>query len=497
MRPEPGVEVLSWRSLRLCAGAVALAAALQACTSAGPPFVPPPPPDEPGFRHATGTGGTRAALPVQWWQVFEDPVLDRLQAQALERNTDLRAAASRLLQARAQLMGSQAGTGPTVGLAASMEELRSSGSTPQARALGNRSISGTQLGARALFAYELDLWGRLGRIVEAADARLAAAQADQAAVALLLSTQIAGTYWQLRGLELEAGIVAMAIRTRQDTQELVSVRFERGLSNELELSRAKLELASARADGHELQRQAFALQHALATLTGVSPARAVPWTDGQRLPPPPLVPVGLPAGVIAQRPDLRASIEQLRSAHADVGIADAERYPTVSLTGNYGHASDSLRSLTQGHSRVWNVGPLSVTWPAWDGGRSSAAVTLARARYEEARARHEGRVLTALREVEDALSDAEQRERQADAQRQAGQAAQRMVEVASARYERGLSSFLEVADAQRAALATDRASAQIAAQRLLASVALVRALGGAWQAPASGAVQPDAAAAAQ
>jgi multidrug efflux system outer membrane protein len=203
------------------------------------------------------------------------------------------------------------------------------------------------------------------------------------------------------------------------------------------------------------------------------------------LPQPPAIPVGLPASVLGQRPDLAASVAGLKAANALVGVAEGAFYPSLSLTGNFGYASESLSTLAQGSARQFSVGPLALSLPVFDAGRNRANLALYKARYEEALANHEGRLLTALREVQDALSDVRERQQQGEVQVQAQQAAARALLVAQARYERGVSTYLDVTDAQRSALAADRAAAQIRTQRLLAAVAVARALGGGWtqQAP--------------
>jgi multidrug efflux system outer membrane protein len=199
------------------------------------------------------------------------------------------------------------------------------------------------------------------------------------------------------------------------------------------------------------------------------------------LPQPPAIPVGLPASLLGQRPDLAASVATLKAFNAQVGVAEGAFYPSVSLTGNFGFASETLSNLAKGNARQFSIGPLALSLPVFEGGRLRANANLAKARYEEAVANHEGRLLTALREVEDALSDVQQRKQQGDVQAQAQQAAARAVQVAQARYDRGVSTYLDVTDAQRSALAADRAAAQIRTQRLLATVAVARALGGGWQ----------------
>jgi multidrug efflux system outer membrane protein len=170
----------------------------------------------------------------------------------------------------------------------------------------------------------------------------------------------------------------------------------------------------------------------------------------------------------------------LRALNAQVGVAQGAFYPALSLTGSFGFASEDLRNLAQGSARQYSIGPLALSLPIFDGGRNRANLQLARARYDEAIATHEQRLTGALREVEDALSDVQQRQAQGDAQEQARLAAARAVVVAQARYDRGVSTYLDVTDAQRSALSAERAATQIRTQRLLATVAVARALGGGW-----------------
>jgi multidrug efflux system outer membrane protein len=217
-------------------------------------------------------------------------------------------------------------------------------------------------------------------------------------------------------------------------------------------------------------------------LLGASPSSTVlPAVAGATLPQPPAIPVGLPASLLSQRPDLAQSVATLKAANANIGVAEGALYPSLSLTGNFGFASESLSEIVKGGSRQFSFGPLALSLPILDGGRNKANLAAAQARYDEAVANHQGRLLTALREVEDALSDVQQRQQQGKAQAVSREAAGRAYLVARARYERGLSTYLDVTDAQRSALAADRAAAQIDTQRLLAAVSVARALGAGWQ----------------
>ena len=459
---------------------IAASLALAGCTTVGPDFKAPAAPGDAAFRHAAA-GGDSARLPASWWTVFGDATLDSLEQRALRDNPGVQAAAQRLLQAQAQLGVVRAGQAPSVAVGAGISNSRTSSETSQGIALGRRSIEGNNFNVGASLSYELDLWGRVRRVVEAADAQALAAQIDRDGVILLLSSQVASSYWQLRGLDTELAILRGALDTRRDAQELVEARFKAGLSNELDVSRARIERANAEADLHEVQRQRNLVEHALATLVGASPSAPVLGASGAALPQPPAIPVGLPSTLVGQRPDLAASVAQLRAANAQVGVAEGAFYPSLSLTGNFGFASEHLRDLASGGARQFSAGPLALSLPIFDAGRNRSNLALSKARYEEAVANHQGKLLTALREVEDALSDLEQRQKQGEVQAQSQQASARALLVAQARYERGVSTYLDVTDAQRSALAADRAAAQIRTQRLLATVAVARAIGGGWE----------------
>jgi multidrug efflux system outer membrane protein len=466
--------------------ALAIAASLSACGTVGKDFAAPKSIDTPAWRHATTVLDDSAHLPAAWWTVFGDDTLNTLEQRAVRDNPSVLASAQRLLQAQAQLGVTRAGESPQVSIGAGASRSRTSAETPQGIAFGHRAIQGNQVQVGGSLSWEIDLWGRVRRVVEAADAQALAAQYDRDGVLLMLSSQVATAYWQLRGLDAEMAVLRDALASRREAQQLVEARFNAGLTNELDVSRARVERANAEADLEEVLRQRNQVEHGLAVLLGASPSvPLLPPAANVRLPHPPAIPVGLPATVLGQRPDIAESVAGLKAANAQVGVAEAAFYPSISLTGNYGYASESLHDITLGDSRQYSIGPLSLSLPVFDGGRNRANLALSKARYEEAVANHEGRLLTALREVEDALSDVQQRQRQGDVQEQARQAAARALLVAQARYERGVSTYLDVTDAQRSALQADRAGTQIATQRLLASVAVARALGGGWTQQAS------------
>ncbi|SEO17582.1 outer membrane protein, multidrug efflux system [Duganella sp. CF517] len=463
--------------------AVSITLAVSGCATVGSDFSAPKNVADASFRHLPQAGASEAHLPAQWWTVFNDKTLNDLEQTALRDNPSVKAAAQRLVQALEQVGVSRASQQPSLSVNTSIANSRTSAETSQGLALGGRSIKGNNYTVGASMSYELDLLGRVRRLVEASDAQALAAEADRDGVLLVLSSQLATTYWQLRGLDAEIAILKGALDTRRESEELVTARFDAGLSNELDVSRARIEYANAKADLQEVQRQRNLLEHSLATLVGASPSAMLTAanTDAAKLPQPPAIPVGLPASLLAQRPDLAGSVATLRAANAQIGVAEGAFYPSVTLTGNFGYASESLRKLGEGSSRQFSAGPLALSLPIFDGGRNKANLAIAKARYEEALANHETRLLTALREVEDALSDVQQRQLQGEAQSASQVAAARGYLVARARYERGVSTYLDVTDAQRSALTADRAAVQINTQRLLAAVSVARALGAGWQ----------------
>ena len=465
--------------------AVSCTLALTGCGTVGRNFTAPATAGVPSYRHVgdqtvPAQPGDSARLPAQWWTVFNDTTLNTLETRALQDSPGVRAAAQRLLQAQAQLGVVRANQRPKLSVGASVANSRSSAESAQGQALGGQAIKGMDYQVGTQFSYELDLWGRVRRVVETADAQALAAQDDRDGVLLMLSSQVASTYWQLRGMDAEMAILKTALATRLESNQLVEARFNAGLSNELDVARTRIERANAEADLHEVQRARNNLEHALSTLVGTTPTAPLLATNEAALPVPPVIPVGLPASLLSQRPDLAASVANLKAANAQIGVAEGAFYPALSLTGSFGFASENLRTLSQGSARQFSAGPLSLSLPIFDGGRNKANLALARARYDEAVANHEERLLTALREVEDALSDVQERSKQGAVQVFAQKAAARALVVAQARFERGVSTYLDVTDAQRSSLAADRAAAQIRTQRLLAAVAVARALGAGW-----------------
>ena len=301
---------------------------------------------------------------------------------------------------------------------------------------------------------------------------------------MALTSDVVATYFSLRALDQELTLVREGVRLRRRARELAQARFSNGTSAELDVARADAELATTEADAAALTNQRAATQNALAVLVG-TPATDFRFSNSEiqlsahpslSLPE---IPSDLPAALLERRPDIAAAERALAAANSRIGVAKAAFFPAISLTGSGGYASASIDGLFKMDSRIWSIGP-ALYLPIFQGGRNRANLDRSRAVYDEAVATFRQRVLIAFREVKDALSATQLLAEQAAAQDRALTAARRATALAQTRYDAGFVSFLEVIDAQRTSLATERASVQLAALRLNTRVALIKALGGSW-----------------
>jgi multidrug efflux system outer membrane protein len=452
---------------------------LAACTTVGPDFKAPAAAAPAAFRSAPAAGAT--AVPERWWQLLGDAQLDALETEALAASPTVAAALARADRARALLAGTRADEQPRLQADGSVQRFRTSREVATAPVvLGRRvAIESDQYGAQVSIGWELDLWGRVRRQTEAAQAQLEAATLDAAGTRLALSADVATAWLQLRALDDEIRVLTAARSNRRDALNVVQQRFDAGATHEGDLQRARTELANADADVAELARRRALAENALSVLTGRAPG---PFAATPPLALPPAVQAGVPSEVLQRRPDLAQALAMLHGANAQIGVAEAAFYPSFRLTGSAGLASDDLVSLLSAPARLFNIGP-AVSLPLLDGGRNKASLAAAQAQQQEALAQFRQRVLVALREVDDSLADLAARQAIAAAQAQAAEAAERTLRVARVRYEQGAASYLEVTDADRSALAARRALAQTRAAQWQGTVQLVRALGGGWAAP--------------
>jgi multidrug efflux system outer membrane protein len=410
--------------------------------------------------------------------VFGDPQLNALEEAALAHNPMLTSAAARVAQARAQLGLALADRQPSLTLSptAQLEGESASQRTP----FPFRQ-KGQNYNVPLTASYEVDLWGRVRRATESANAQLAASEEDRRAVALTLTTSLAQSYYQLRALTAEVAVVRDTLKARTETVEVQTERYNGGLIYEYDLVSAREELATAEADLADLQRRQEETVDSLATLTGVAPTNfnfALP-ADVALLPPPPTIPAGLPSDLLQRRPDVVEAERTLAAKTASIGVAQAAKFPKVLLNGSAGFQSVNLGTLFSGPSEFWNIGP-SITLPLLDGGRNEANLAAARAVADGALADYQQQVLTAFREVEDALVDLNRQAEQAAAQERAEVASREAAELTQARYNSGLVNYLQVVDTERDLLANQRTRVQVAGERYASTLRLIQALGGGW-----------------
>jgi multidrug efflux system outer membrane protein len=417
----------------------------------------------------------------EWWTVFDDPVLNGLQKDALVANQSLAAAVARVKEARALSQTARAGLFPTVdvGVGASRQRLSAaSRGLPDGTSVASQTIYRAQAG----FSYEVDLFGRVASSVEAAQAELQRGEALLRSVQLALQADVAQNYFALRQLDAEAEVFRNAVALRVQALGLMERRFKEGDVGALDVSRAKSELATARSDAMSVQRMRAASEHSLAVLLGKAPAEfALPEAPLQQVAV--RIPAGLPSALLERRPDIAAAERAMAASNARIGIAKSAFFPSLTLTGALGFESGSLGNLFNWSSRSFLLGPLAGTalsLPIFDGGRRQGELEGALAQHEAQVALYRQQVLTAFREVEDSLVDLrvleEQVETQADGARSAANAAQ----LSRRQYTEGAVNYLEVIDAERAVLQSRRAEVQLAGLQAVAAVNLIRALGGGW-----------------
>jgi len=454
---------------------LSLSLALTASAAVGPDYHRPDVATPAAWKLATSA----EALPRgEWWKLFDDPALDQLESRALAANQNLAAAAARVEQARAAAGLARSNYLPSISLNPSLTRARNSETTDNRFPVAETTTYRASLDA----AWEIDFFGRVRRLHESARADAAASAADFESVRLALTAEVAASWFTLRGLERELGLLNDGVALRRKALDLVSSRRANGAATDFDVARAETELASTEAEAAALANRRAALQNALAVLLG-SPASTFELPAlASALTSPPAIPAGLPSELLERRPDIAAAESALAAANARIGVAKAAFFPAISLTGSFGSASGDIDRLTNADSKLWSIGP-SLYLPIFQGGRNRANLARSRAAYEENVALFRQRVLVAFRETQDALTATQLLSEQAAAQGRAVAAARRAGDLAQTRYDAGYVNYFEVLDAQRTLLAAERAETQLGAQRLVNSVGLIKALGGGWSTP--------------
>jgi len=423
----------------------------------------------------------------EWWRVFGDAQLDGFVAQAEHASPTLDVALARLRQARALAGVAEADRSPQLGVEAGAQRARAAplevGLPP-----GSPSAPVTAYRARLTASYEVDLFGRVSSNVAAARADAEGAAASYRSVLLALQADVAQTYLHLRALDAEQAALDDAVVLREENVRINERRFTLGDIGEFDLSRARTELATARAEAIALGRQRTASEHALAVLLGEAPATFTlavrPLQDGEALP---AIPAGLPSTLLERRPDIAAAQRAMEAANARVGVARSAMFPALSIGANGGGVADTVHDIGSYSARSWALGAL-LSMPIIDGGRNRANVARSQAALDEAVGSYRQRVLTAFGEVEDNLAGVRVLAAQAVEIDRALISARRSADLARKLYDAGRSSYLDLLDAQRALTGVQRQAAVLRGERALAAVALVRALGGGWDAPGAASV---------
>ncbi len=422
-----------------------------------------------------------------WWTIFGDSELNQYEDRAMGNNQTLKAAVARLAQARAFARVTSSGLYPELDAGVSGQRQRLSANRPTNGArIVPTAITQNTFSIPFTLNYEVDLFGRVRRSLEGANASLQASAADLENVRLLVSSELAADYFQLRELDAEMAVVQKAVDFQKQGLQLVESRHQGGAVSGLDVAQQQTVLDSSYTQLALLQQQRAQFEHAVAALQGLpapefkAPVRSL---DPQL----PKIPVALPSELLQRRPDIATAERQVGAANAQIGVARSAFYPSIFLGGTGGFQSADITKLLDGPSAIWSVG-LSALEPLIAGGRNRARLENSKAVYDEDVANYRESVLVAFQQVEDALSGLNALETASDSQQRAVADAQTSLTLANARYTGGLVTYLDVITAQEQVLTNERLATQIQGQRLVTSVLLVKALGGGWDSSSIAAV---------
>jgi multidrug efflux system outer membrane protein len=456
--------------------------ATSALAQIGPNYERPNTVTPPTYKFAINWRETRPLddLPKgTWWRVYGDTKLNDLMARATAHNQTLKATIARFDQARAGTGIARAAFFPSADINSAFTTQRTSPNMPSAFPLHGLHYVGPSYNVPLDFTWELDLWGKIRRQVESARADAAAAANVMQNVLLGMHADVATNYFRIRALDGEMAAVRAAVGGRRQAYDIARARVQAGAGSELEQAQAETEVATAEAEISALQNQRDQLENGLALLTGTNPTAFKFGGNANLLPAPPAIPVGVPTDLLERRPDVAATERRLASATAQIGAIKGNFFPSVKLIGHGGYLSGDAAKLFEVSSLNWNLGP-SISVPLFAGGRNRAAAERSRAAHDEALANYRQAVLASFGDVENALAALRNLSTQTEALHRARASAQLAAKIAHARYEAGTSPYLNVIEANRSLLTTERACATLAGQRLIASVSLIKALGGGW-----------------
>jgi NodT family efflux transporter outer membrane factor (OMF) lipoprotein len=457
---------------------------LAACT-VGPNYVRPTADTPAAFKEMEGwkTAQPRdQELRGKWWEPFNDPLLNNLEEQISISNQNLVQAAAQFRQARALVQSARAGYLPTVSGGASVTRAQSSsnpGSQNQASVQSSRSTS-TNYSLSLDAVWEPDLWGRVRRTVESNEAGAQASAADLEALRLSIQAELAQNYFQLRALDAQKQLFDDTIAAYQRSLTLTQNQYTAGVVAKVDVIQAQTQLKTTQAQALDIGVQRAQLEHAIALLIG-KPASNYSLAAAPLTASPPPLPGGLPSSLLERRPDIAAAERRMAAANAQIGVAEAAYYPSLTLSASGGFQSSSFSNWLTAPSRFWSVGP-ALAQTLFDGGLRRAQTDQAIAAYDANVAGYRQTVLNGFKEVEDNLAALRILEEEAAIQDEAVQNARQSVALTTNQYKAGIVSYLNVALVQATALANERTAVDVLNRRLAASVLLVKALGGGWNA---------------
>jgi len=468
----------------LCGAAIAAAISMVGCRAVGPNYAKPPAPTPQAFKEPLPAGWKEGeprdnAIRGKWWELFNDQQLNALEEQ-VPSNLNIVQAEAQFRAARAAIRITRASLFPTVTVG---------GSTTDSHSAVNLSPRGLGLGTvnslvlpTVDFSWEADIWGGVRRAIQN---NVAITQADFATlenIRLSMQAEVATDYFELRGLDQEKQLLDSTVVAYRKALDLTNHRHDQGIASGADVAQAETQLDATQAQSTDLEVQRATLEHAIAVLIGKPPAEVTL----PRAPigvPPPEIPLAMPSELLERRPDVASAERQMAAANAEIGVARAAYYPTVSLSATAGLESATLLNLFTWPSRFWSVGP-SIVETVFDAGKRRATNEQMQANYDATVAAYRLNVLTAFQDVEDNLATLRVLANESGQQAEAVKAAERSLQLALYQYQGGITAYLQVITSQSAALAAEVTQVQLLARRMTASVALVKALGGGWNASA-------------
>lgn len=454
--------------------------ALAGCT-VGPNYRRPDVPLAPAWKEQPPW---RAATPQDslpkgtWWSIFGDEELSQYETEALKANQTIESARYQLDQARASVRITQSGLFPqlTIGLAG--QRSRTSPNQPTASGSVLPAVTQNTFTVPFNLSWEADVFGGTRRSIESSNALYQSSAAALENVRLIITSELAVDYFNLRELDSEIGVVDSAVQYQERALQLVNNRHTGGVASGLDVAQQETQLNSTKTQATLLRQQRAQFEHAIAALVGL-PASSFNVPVKPLALAPPVIPQGLPSDVLERRPDIAQSERAMAAQNAQIGVAKSAFFPSVSLFAATGFDSRALGTLVSAPSGVWAVGA-NVAETVLSGGKRRAQLDFAQSAYGASVANYRQNVLTAFQEVEDGLSGLGVLSQAAETQQQAVDAAQRALKIANDRYVGGLVTYLDVVTAEQTLLDNQRLAAQLLGQRLVTSVGLVKALGGGW-----------------